>query len=101
VARKKKKVETSLDEPVVEDVSEIGKSSNELPTEIHPAGIGSGESGATERKSRFDGLFREFTVFDAFLLISLICVTLATLQVFLAMGQYGGYFWDKPWNVTQ
>ena len=89
----------SIDESIAVDDSEIGKSSNELPAD--DSDNSTGDQTVSESKSKFAEIVKEFTVFDAFLLISLTCITLATLRIFFAMSQYGGYFWSKPWSIVE
>ena len=44
----------------------------------------------------------KFTVFDAMLLASLLCVTLATLVLFLELNKFGSILdGDFPWRVSE
>lgn len=99
---RKKKVNPSIDDSFGESIaddSEIGKSSNELT--VDNSDNATGDQTVSESKSKLSEIVKEFTVFDAFLLISLACITLATLRIFFAMAQYGGYFWAKPWSIVE
>lgn len=91
MARKKKSAKLVVDEPIQssQEASEIGMVSESTEAT---------GSGSKASKSKLAGLFSEFSIYDALLLTSLVCITLATLRVFFAMHQYGGYFWTKPWN---
>jgi hypothetical protein len=45
-------------------------------------------------------LFAEFNLFDSLLLVSFLLITLSTLYLIYAMSNsYGGWPWDKPWDV--
>jgi hypothetical protein len=80
-----------MKEPIDDlESSEIGKSSQELPTDSPEA------NGAELPK--WKQFLADFNLYDAMLLVSLICVTAATIRLFLAFGQYGGFF-DYPWQV--
>jgi hypothetical protein len=92
MARKKKAAQ-----PVVEELPSDSQAESKIG-QVSQADAASDASTEKAGKSKLADMFGDFTVFDAFLVISLICVTVATLRVFFAMKQYGGYFWDKPWN---
>lgn len=75
------------------DTRNVGKTSTEAP-------VGAGGTTSSDNISTTEKLKSGFTVFDAMLLISLICVTLATLRMFMAMGEYGNIFSSYPWRVN-
>ena len=43
---------------------------------------------------------RQFSVFDAMLLISLVCISLATVLLLFALRNYGDFPFAFPWNVS-
>lgn len=90
----RKKAARSKVAPVADESAEIGKTSQE----IAPSSPSTEDQGAKDRSKKKGGLLAEFSIYDALLLTALVCITLATLRVFFAMKDYGGYFWDKPWN---
>lgn len=44
---------------------------------------------------------REFSVYDAMLLVSLICVALATLLLLLELRSFGNFPFSFPWRTTE
>jgi hypothetical protein len=44
---------------------------------------------------------REFSVYDAMLLVSLICVALATLLLVLELRRFGNFPFSFPWRTTE
>lgn len=44
---------------------------------------------------------REFSVYDAMLLVSLICVSLATLLLVLELRRFGNFPFSFPWRTTE
>jgi hypothetical protein len=44
---------------------------------------------------------REFSVYDAMLLVSLICAALATLLLVLELRRFGNFPFSFPWRTTE
>lgn len=44
---------------------------------------------------------RQFSVYDAMLLVSLICVSLATLLLVLELRRFGNFPFSFPWRTTE
>ena len=44
---------------------------------------------------------REFSIYDAMLLVSLICVALATLFLIFELRQFGNFPFSFPWRTTE
>ena len=80
---------------VVEATNEVGMSSQEASDSA--ANNDSVGSGSGEKKS----FLKSFTVFDGLLLISLICVSLATLFLFLELNKFGSFPGGFPWRTTE
>jgi len=81
---------------VVEAADEIGLSSqqaSETPTDNDSVD----DSGPGKKKS----FLKSFTIFDGLLLISLICVSLATLFLFLELNKFGSFPGGFPWRTTE
>ena len=73
----------------VPEAAQIGQTSGENPVETARPGTRTESSVAS----------REFPLFNAMLLISLICVTLATGLLFFALREYGTGFYQ--WRVSE
>lgn len=59
------------------------------------------EESASEDGEKKKSRFGNFTVFDTMLLMSLICVTLATLNMFLELNSFGNILGGEfPWRVS-
>lgn len=60
-----------------------------------------GSSGKSQQPESFlKRLLSEFNLFDALLLVSFLLITLSTLYLMYAMSNsYGGWPWDKPWDI--
>ena len=81
----------------VEATDEVGMTSQEAPASAAPAETASVDSGSRKKKS----LLKSFTVFDGLLLISLICVSLATLFLFLELNKFGSFPSEFPWRTNE
>lgn len=59
--------------------------------------------GQTSEETSEDGedKKREFSVYDAMLLVSLICVTLATLLLVFELRRFGNFPFSFPWRTTE
>ena len=73
----------------VDDLDQLGQTSDEVTesTEAEPA---------AKRPSRGQAAVRSFTVFDAMLLMSLVCITLAAFLMFYELttfGKFPGFVW--------
>lgn len=71
---------------------EVGMTSQEAMSE--PADVGSGS-----RKKR--SFLKSFSVFDGLLFISLICVFLATVLLFLDLNKFGSLTEGFPWRTSE
>lgn len=88
------KIDISVNEPFDDRVvseSEIGRTSQELAADSSAAN--------EEVQSKWKRLIKDFSLYDAMLLVSLIFVTAATIKLFFAFAQYGSYVWGKPWQI--
>lgn len=79
-------------EDLLDDTSEVGKTSSDEPQDST-----SSEKGGA--KSLVTTLLTEMNLYDCLLLVSFLLVTFSTLYLFFAMRQYGGFFWDFTWTV--
>ena len=79
--------EELLDEPVEAEGEAVGSTSDE-------AGRTSDENG--EEK---ESLLQTMTIYDAMLLVSLICVALATLLLFFELRTFGDFPGGFPWRI--
>lgn len=80
--------EEVLDEPVVAEGDAVGSTSQEV-------GQSSGENGDGTKS-----LLKSMTPFDAMLLISLICVAMATLLLLFELRTFGDFPGGFPWRTT-
>jgi len=72
----------------VDDIDQLGETSEEVyeSTEVEPAA----------KRTRGQTAVRSFTVFDAMLLMSLVCITLASFLMFYELttfGKFPGFVW--------
>ena len=44
---------------------------------------------------------REFSIYDAMLLVALICIALATLLLILELRRFGNFPFSFPWRTTE
>ncbi|MDG1873351.1 MAG: hypothetical protein P8J27_05545 [Mariniblastus sp.] len=82
----------SVGEEVVE---EIGQTSEE--SLVNPDDSGSADDSSKEKKSLLSG----FSLFDSMLLTALICISLATLFLFLELNEFGKFPGSFPWRTTE
>ena len=79
-------------ESVGEEVAEqVGKTSEETDP-------GSAADDSSEEKK---SLLSSFTLFDSMLLVGLICVSLATLVLFLELNEFGKFPGSFPWRTNE
>jgi hypothetical protein len=76
------------DELIVPESDDVGMTSDESP-------VDSADSEVEEKKKP------AFTVFDAMLLISLICIVLATLMLVLEINKFGPFPGSFPWRIDE
>ena len=80
-------------EEVAETASdEIGMTSQEAPD----APVEAGSDSAKKRS-----LLKSFSVFDGLMLISLVCIFLATVLLFLELSRFGSLADGFPWRTTE
>ena len=82
-------LQDDLQDVVDDDLDQLGQTSEEVheTTEAEPT---------RKRRSRGQKAVRGFTVFDAMLLMSLVCITLAAFLMFYELttfGQFPGFVW--------
>ena len=76
---------------------ELGMTSDESPTdEAEGAGAGAESADQSEQESKF-----KFSVFDAMLLVSLICITLATILLVFELRTFGDFPFSFPWRTSE
>ncbi len=79
-----------------ETESQIGKSSRETDAVADRA--------AQNEDPSFKGkalrLINSFSLYDWMLVVSLLFITIATLRLFFAIREYGGWWWEFPWRVN-
>ncbi len=75
-----------------ESVEQVKSASDAIGDEV---GLTSDES--SEKKS----LLSSMTIFDAMLLIALVCVTLATLNLFFELRLFGDFPGEFPWRTEE
>ena len=83
-------------EALVEDES-IGMTSDE--TEAASTELESDEGDPSDKSKT--ALIREMTIYDSMLLVSFICVTLATVLMFFSLAQYGSITSGFPWRTSE
>lgn len=81
--------EDLLNESVETPDSEVESSSDEV-------GLTSEEAN-DEKKS----LLQNLTVYDAMLMVSLVCIGLATLLLFLELRNFGDFPFSFPWRTNE
>ena len=59
-------------------------------------GLTSDESSESKKS-----ILADLTIFDAMLLISLVCATLATLILFFELRDFGNFPFSFPWRTTE
>lgn len=82
-------LQDDLQDIVDDDLDQLGETSEEVyeSTEAEPP---------SKRRSRGQTAVRSFTVFDAMLLMSLVCITLAAFLMFYELttfGKFPGFVW--------
>lgn len=75
---------------------EIGMTSDESPKE--DAGDDSADEGDVEETSKKKA---KFSVFDAMLLVALICVTAATVILVFELRKFGNFPFSFPWRTSE
>ncbi len=60
-----------------------------------------GQTSEEASQSSDDKKKREFSIYDAMLLISLICVALATLLLVIELRRFGNFPFSFPWRTTE
>jgi hypothetical protein len=60
-------------------------------------GLTSEETGEEKKKS----LLASMTIFDAMLIVSLICIGLATILLFFELREFGAFPGGFPWRTTE
>ena len=78
-------------ESVGQEADQVGKTSGESDP-------GSSADDSSEEKK---SLISSFTLFDSMLLVGLICVSLATLFLFLELNEFGKFPGSFPWRTNE
>ena len=78
--------ELENDDLIVPESDDVGMTSDESPVD---------SSDSDEKKKP------AFTVFDAMLLISLVCITLATLMLVFEINKFGPFPGSFPWRIDE
>lgn len=87
-----------LQDDLQDDLDQVGQTSEEL-TESTEA-----DDSRARRRAQAQDAVRKFTVFDAMLLISLLCISLATFLMFLELTKFGsfpGFVWRTNEAVVE
>lgn len=83
-----------MSDPILDDA--------ELENDVmEPESDSVGQTSEEASESGEDKKKREFSVYDAMLLVSLICVTLATLLLVIELGSFGNVLFGFPWRTTE
>lgn len=88
-----------LQDDLQDDLDQVGQTSEEL-TESTEAD----DPARARRRARTKDAVRKFTLFDAMLLISLLCISLATFLMFIELtkfGQFPGFVWRTEEAVVE
>ena len=83
-------------EPVEEVTEAVEAASDEVDATAHDEPVET-DSSSEGKKS----LLKSFSVFDGLLLISLICIFLATLILFLDLSKFGSLADGFPWRTSE
>ena len=83
-------------------MSDIPQENEELVSELDIESSESEEVGLTSEETGEDGeektsFLSTLTVFDAMLLVALLCVSAATVLMFLELNTFGNFPSDFPW----
>lgn len=81
--------EELLDEPVEAEGDAVGSTSDEV------------EQTSDENGEEKESLLQSMTIYDAMLLVSLICVALATLLLFFELRNFGDFPGEFPWRTDE
>ena len=83
---------------VIPDANElIDESDSQMESGDDQVGLTSDESGENEKKS----LLASMTIFDAMLIVSLICIALATVILFFELRGFGTFPGGFPWRTSE
>jgi hypothetical protein len=85
-------------------MSDIPQENEELVSELDIESSESEEVGLTSEETGEDGeektsFLSTLTVFDAMLLVALLCVSAATVLMFLELNTFGNFPSDFPWST--
>jgi len=81
---------------IIQGADELIESAEALDA-ADQVGLTSDETSEDEKKS----LLASMTIFDAMLIISLICITLATLLLFFELREFGTFPGGFPWRTSE
>ena len=87
-----------LQDDLHDDLDQVGQTSEEL-TESTEA-----DDSRARRRAKAQNVVRKFTVFDAMLLISLVCISVATFLMFIELTKFGkfpGFVWRTEEAVVE
>ena len=82
---------------VIPDANELIDESADVEAVDNQIGLTSDESGDNEKRS----LLASMTIFDAMLIVSLICIALATLILFFELRGFGTFPGGFPWRTSE
>jgi hypothetical protein len=82
-------VEELLDEPVEAEGDAVGSTSDEV------------EQTSEESSEEKESLLQSMSIYDAMLLVSLICVAVATLLLFFELNTFGDFPGGFPWRTNE
>lgn len=82
---------------MLEPVEEVAEAASDEVVMSGQEVSGDPDSSSKGKKS----LLKSFSVFDGLLLISLICICLATLILFLDLSKFGSLFGGFPWRTNE
>lgn len=83
---------------VIPDANElIDESADNVESVDNQVGLTSEETSGNEKKS----LLASMTIFDAMLIVSLVCIALATLILFFELRGFGTFPGGFPWRTSE